>query len=75
MEVVASLCPHFGVVETDSEFPLRYKESRELFMGFADWQKHDFSYSTSLEALVPKLKNFVYLVLNNFSQNIYILNT
>lgn len=60
-ETVVSLCSISGVLETESGFPFRYKQSREVFIWFADWQKHDFSINYSIgthESLITYINKF-----------------
>lgn len=63
------------VLETESAFPFRYKESTEVFIWFADWQKHDFSINESigthqsLITYVIKILSFLQCTFN-FSHNI-----
>lgn len=70
VEPVVSLGSISGVLETESECPFRYKESRELFMWFAAWQKHDISmnYLKVLMGSWLPVNSTTHLLSQHFSQ-------
>lgn len=73
-EPLVSLCSLSGALATESGFPFRYKESREEFMWFANWEKHDVSISYSkvlMKVWWPILTCFLLCASNNFSHNSY----